>query len=377
MTGATIEFYKEYYALPEIKYEESVSFEFFKRVKERHDFIVLVIFNENKEILLIRDLNKNIGWELPGGYVKSTETIEDAVNRITLQETGLEVDEVYPISFVKNIFKFEDHEVTHTGVAFVAMSRGAIHNNLENVQHVYTSDVPEKMAYQNIQVLKFAKQKVNGGHFFMPPYDEIESAKKHYVFYFIHEHLIKKISSFASRRILNQLLKLTLGHPNSILDASCGDCKLIFQLHKVFKPAISVANDVSWKTISLIKSYSKSIIFTNHNILNFPFKNKFDLIIFRNTLHHIQDDQQIPLLRLLTSKSKQLVIIDIDDPIHGNFLARLWNRYYRFVLGDQGDDFLTFAKFKNILKSVVKDKKCRLGKIHTMKGQYFYASISD
>ncbi len=375
MTGATINFYKEYYALPELKHEEDVTFDFFKCLKHQHDFVILVIFNERKEVLLIRDFNKNIGWELPGGYVRPGEMMEDTVSRISLQETGLEVDEVCPVSFVKNIFKFDGREIVHTGIAFFAMSRSGVHSKPENMQSMYTAETPKKMAYQNSQVLNVARQRVADG-FLLPPYNEIESAKKYHLLYLIHEHFVKKVSAFSSRKIFKQLLKLVVGEPKSILDASCGDCQLIFQLQKIFKPVVAVANDISRKTISLIKSTSKSVIFTNHNVLNFPFKNEFDLIVFKNTLHHIAENQHLPLLRLLISKSKQLIVVDIDDPVHGDLSARLWNKYYRVVLGDQGNDFLTFSKFKNTLKLAVPEgKKCKMGRVQTFKGQYFYASI--
>ena len=49
-----------------------------------------VVF-ENNEALLVKLTYGHKGWVLPGGYVKSTETIGQAIKREVYEETGLEV----------------------------------------------------------------------------------------------------------------------------------------------------------------------------------------------------------------------------------------------------------------------------------------------
>jgi hypothetical protein len=85
-----IEIYKRVYELPELLYEEQVSSDFFGFYKKKHYFVIISIYNPNKETLLIRDFNKTIGWELPGGFINNNESLEKAVNRISLNEAGLE-----------------------------------------------------------------------------------------------------------------------------------------------------------------------------------------------------------------------------------------------------------------------------------------------
>jgi 8-oxo-dGTP diphosphatase len=49
-----------------------------------------IIIEDNK-VLLVKLMYGHKGWILPGGYVKSTETIAKAVTREVHEETGLEV----------------------------------------------------------------------------------------------------------------------------------------------------------------------------------------------------------------------------------------------------------------------------------------------
>ncbi len=376
MDSEVLKFYKDYYSLPEILYEENVSPTFFDCIQSNYKFVILTIFNDKKEFLMIRNLNKSIGWELPGGFIKEGEKIVDAVNRVATQEAGILVDDVYPIAFVRNVFKCGDEIFSHIGLAFAATSRSVLVQKPENIKILFSHEKPPKMPYQNDKILDMALKGV-GESFLMPPHNEIDSIKGKKLSYFLHDCFIKKIGWFASRKIFLKILECIKFKPDSILDVSCGDNDLIVKLHKFFKPSIVVANDISWKTISFIKKTNNPVIFTNHNILNFPFKNKFDLIVFKNTLHHIEKDKQVYLLKELLSWSKQLMIVDIDNPQKGNFLSKLWNFYYRFFLDDQGNDFLDFNGFKEKVEPILGGKKCDFGRINTIKGYYFYAYIYD
>ena len=51
------------------------------------DCIILIQDN----VLLIRRKNPPLGWALPGGFVEYGETVEDAVRREMMEETGLEL----------------------------------------------------------------------------------------------------------------------------------------------------------------------------------------------------------------------------------------------------------------------------------------------
>jgi len=77
VTESVIEKYRRIYKLLELNYEEEVSGDFFELCKKRHYFVIVSIYNLKKENLLIRDFNKAIGWELPGGYINNDESVEE------------------------------------------------------------------------------------------------------------------------------------------------------------------------------------------------------------------------------------------------------------------------------------------------------------
>lgn len=379
MTESIVAKYKKVYELPVLEYEEKVSGGFFDLCKRKHYFVIVAIYNLENEILLIRDFNKAIGWELPGGYINDDENIEESINRITLNETGLEIDELSPVAIIKNIFKCGDKKIIHSGIAFMALSRGSVKTYPKNFQTHFTSGIPEKTAYQNDRILSIVRKQLSGkAH--QPPFEEIDSVKNKNFSppYLFHRYVIKHIGNFSSRKIKRVIFNLIEGEPKSILDASCGESSIINELYEKYKPDICIGNDISWKAITLIKNKNSSIFFTNHNVLNLPYKIKFDLVIFKNTLHHVDKKYQKEVLGNLKKIAKQLIAVDINDPQHTSFRAKLWNSYYVYLLGDQGDNFLNFNEFRKLLDSKM-FSNCRIetGLISTIKGNYFYASIKD
>lgn len=368
--------YKKLYNLAEFTSKEKVNFDFFKLCKKDYRFIIICIYNKKGEILLLRDFNKNIGWELTGGYIKESEEIEDAANRIVLEETGLTTDELQPIALVKNIFEYETKVIEHCGIAFIAAIRGRIKPQPDNKKIFFTKEINEKIAYQNRTIFDEAKRVIKN-NIFKIPYEEIDSVKAFFPCYIFNKYFVKILSRAASKKIRKSIIKIISGNPRKIMDVSCGDDKLIIELEKIYNPDICVGNDISWKTISLIKKGDKNqnVIFTNHNILNLPFKETFDLVIFKNTLHHIPDSEQENFIKELINSSKQLIIIDIEDPAQSNFLTKLWHWYYVHILNDQGKYFLTFKTFKKIIEKNAGDRKLDFGITNTVKGKYFYASI--
>lgn len=379
---SVIEIYKQLYTLPELKCEEEVSDSFFNLYNRDHFFVAIAIYNIQKQLLIIRDFNKHIGWEIPGGFVGEKESIEDAVNRIVLSETGTEIDELTPIATIKNQFKCQEELVSHFGIAFIALTRGEVKPPTENIQSIFTTEIPKATAYQNTKILEIAREIITSREYPSPPFEEIDSvrSKKFSLLYKIHKYLIKPIGSFSSKKIRREIIKLVKDVPSSVLDASCGDSSVIDFIYKKFSPSICVGNNISWKTISLLKNKNPNVIFTNHNVLNLPFKKKFDLIIFKNTLHHIQRKQQEEILTKLLGLTKQLIVVDINNPRSDSFLSKMWNKYYTYLLGDQGDSFLNYDEFQELIKKAAS----RFNRLEvdfkivgTIKGRYFISSLSS
>lgn len=209
------------------------------------------------------------------------------------------------------------------------------------------------------------------------PIHEVETAVEHELGHWVNKHIVSPLAgSLASQKITQRVRSLVEGKPDSILDPSCGDDELIFALEEQFHPQYCVANDISWNHVKFLqeRNPTSDVLFTNHNVFNLPFDTTFDLTVFKNTLHHIPADGHREVLQRLASLSEQLIIIDIDAPRQHSVKSRLWNEYYRRVLGDQGDDFLSFADFKRCTEQWL-DRNAQFGTIQTIKGQYYYANI--
>jgi ubiquinone/menaquinone biosynthesis C-methylase UbiE len=140
-----------------------------------------------------------------------------------------------------------------------------------------------------------------------------------------------------------------------------------------------VANDISRDSLKKIsnKDTDKNVIFSNQNMLDVKFDKKFDVVIIKNVMHHLGNPEEIDyFLNNLRSVGKKFIIIDIIDP-KLNLLAKLWNKYYVWMLDDQGDYFINFEQFKQVFKLYYPDSKIEFNKIWTIKGPYMMAVIEN
>lgn len=371
--------YLSLYDLPEIKHKERVSEEFFQHCKENIRFVVLAICNRNGETLYLRYFNKNVGWELPGGFIDQNESLVDAINRIVKDEAGTEIDEVQPIAYLENSFSCGDETVKHQGIGFVAITDEEEASNTDNIKRCFSHNIPDNMAYQDEEVVRAAKPQIEEKIGNLPT-DEIDSSREFYLSHLVHKHLINRLfGERASRKQKKALVNEIDTAPSSILDAACGDDNTIFKLEKEFNPQLCLANDISWKTISVVRNKfdEDDIIFTNHNVLSLPYKKKFDLILFKNSLHHIDNSKQKELISQLSKQCKVLIVMDIKDPRNGNLKSRIWNWYYRKILGDQGEDFLDYDGFKRIISSATSDRETNFKLVNTVKGEYMMAKVEE
>jgi len=226
-----IETYKKLYSLPELTHKESVDFDFFKLCRRNYKFVVICVYNSEKKFVLIRDINKTIGWELIGGYLEKNERIEDAINKIILKETGLSINELRPIALMKNIFEYNNDVIQHYGIAFIALAQGFIKSQPEHIKMMYVNDIPKRMPYQDKRILEIAKQKIQEEIY--PSQEEIESSKKSFFPHFLNKYFVQKMTkNFASRKIRNKILQTIIDAPESIIDVSCGDDDFIFRGEK-------------------------------------------------------------------------------------------------------------------------------------------------
>ncbi|MFC1879314.1 methyltransferase domain-containing protein [Chloroflexota bacterium] len=380
--------YAALYSLPTIEKVINVDPRYFYFTTKRVYFVVLAIHNEEKEILIFYSPNmlapkQEIGWRLAGGIIKThkNEAIEEAVNRIVKKHIGLEVTELEPFAVVRNKFCWDHDAIEHVGLAFIVRVDGIINASIPGQKWKFTKTPPDIMAFSNKEVLFLAIKNLEK-KFFELPIEEIQSSRRSRFINCFHRLLFKPIMYFfASRPLRGKILSLIPEH-NSFLDVSAGDDELVLNIAKCYDPNICVANDIAWKQMAEIRSKAKSralnILFTNHNIAELPFTEKIDIVIYKNTLHHVRSKGEIlAVLGKLKAVSKRLIIIDIEDPRRerSSYLIHL---YYKKIYGDGDEEHRFFTKdtFEKLIRFSFSDaSKIVFDRLHTFKGTYMIAVV--
>jgi len=106
----------------------------------------------------------------------------------------------------------------------------------------------------------------------------------------------------------------------------------------------------------------------------------YDLIICKNTLHHLSKSDQLSILKKLVRAGKNVIIIEIENPLKYSFVSFIWNFYYRKFLKDDGVDFIDDENFHNLLKKAKNKVPCMktfLASLKTIKGNYLFALIEN
>jgi SAM-dependent methyltransferase len=237
------------------------------------------------------------------------------------------------------------------------------------------------MFFANKLILKKAFKIIKNKKIFAPQ-DEIKNANKHIFLKFFHKYLINQFfKNFSSLKIRSKIIQHIPRGSESFLDASCGDDDFIVKICKKYNFKYLIANDIAFQNIYFLSKRIKecnNILFTNHNILDLPYSKKIDVVLCKNTLHHMHNyKQQILLLKSLKRISRRIILIDIEDPKRSNFLSKLFNKYYNYLLGENQDLFLNYDEFRELIKKVFYDKKIKFEIINTIKGKYMMAVIDN
>ena len=215
--------------------------------------------------------------------------------------------------------------------------------------------------------------------------------EKYYYRHLIHKKIISRIfqqlSSKKLRTAIHHIInKLGFKPENSykIIDVSCGYDDLLIELAIRFKKSKVIGNDLCSKQLLSLprKRRLNNITLTTHNILSSEFcQNKnYDLIICKNTLHHIPRISQLYLLKKLLRAGKIVIIIEIENPLKCSFNSFIWNFYYRKFLKDDGTNFVCNNEFNNLLNKLkTKDLLVRVfhTSLKTIKGNYLFAIIKN
>lgn len=378
--ASLIDIYAKYYDLPRLAKQEEVPIAlFYYYSRRRNNFVVVAIYNERGEFLLINNFDRQGGWELLGGGIKDNETVDEALNRIVEQQTKLSLDQVEPIAVIENIFTCGSQEILHRGLAFLAHTRDKPVVSGESQVATFVSigrkRLRRELLFVNQEVLDLAHKKIQLFEAFAPD-SEIDTTRHLKRRYWFHHTFVSPALSWFSSRLIKKKIKHYCQGAQTILDIACGDDSLVVEL--AGEVQLCFANDIS-RDIQTILQGRKSppnLIFTHHDATNLPFKYKFDVTICKNTLHHMRDATDFKnLIDSLRRVSKRVIIIDIEDPTRSTKLAYFWNRYYVNFLGDQGGFFLKKDEFEKALTVAFASEALQFDAVRTIKGNYLFCIV--
>ena len=205
----------------------------------------------------------------------------------------------------------------------------------------------------------------------------VEKYKKRYSFY--NKHIKKKILTEKRRgkkEYLTLLNKLITNY-TSIIDVSCGDNDDIFKIADSTK--LVVGNDINLYQLKHNEEKYNHVIFTNDNVLDLSFsKNIFDISYCKNTLHHMNNKEELnQLFDNLYNVSNKMIIVEIIDPRTTGCLSKFLNTFlYNMYLKDSGKNYLTFNEFKRTIDKKFKNN-CDINYLsfENILGKYMIAVI--
>ncbi len=123
----------------------------YRQPKLAVDCIILV----QGRILLIYRKNEPVGWALPGGFVEYGETVEQAVRREMLEETGLELEQLEQFHVYSDPSR--DPRGHCVSVVFSAQGKGtpAAGDDALKFRLIEPGDVPEsEIVFDHVRIIQ-------------------------------------------------------------------------------------------------------------------------------------------------------------------------------------------------------------------------------
>ncbi|HSH77158.1 MAG TPA: methyltransferase domain-containing protein [Herpetosiphonaceae bacterium] len=152
---------------------------------------------------------------------------------------------------------------------------------------------------------------------------------------------------------MRRYLEDTIGPARSLLDVSCGDDSSLQHLATT-RGMTCVGCDIALPSVAYLARKYPALHFCCSDIHDLPFHRPFDVVLVKNTLHHLPKGQQaVHLLRNLLQLSQRLIIVDVLDPLVDSPRAVLWHYYYRYVLRDDAANFYTQQELVALLTDAV------------------------
>lgn len=393
MLTKAIHDYSNICSLPVIEHQSSVGREMYEYCRRRTGlFVIVALYSQREGIFLLRDIADGLGWELPGTSIQPRIdfTLQDAVLRVINKYIpGTKIGELEPVAVVRNVFTYEGNNIEHLGLAFMARSRNITHTLLDKsmpeVQGQFVVDPGDEiLRYANKAIFSLVRKKLLS-HPVEPAEEEIISSERYLKRKRIHKATLSKaFKRFSYDRIKNEVFKI-IGTVKGLtfLDVSCGDNELVFDIAHA-GARLCVANDISWPTVELLIEINKkrgynNILFTNNSATNLPFGKVFDVVLCKNTLHHMRNPDEFRALaeNLIRVCKGKIILIEIEDPEYSSLIARWLHRYwYTKYLGDVGHYFFTANTFQTAIQEYFNSRDIRFSQLNTIKGCYLFAVIT-
>lgn len=128
------------------------------------DAVVFQITNGALEVLLLKRPNEPFAgeWALPGGYNAKGETTTDALHRIVLQKTGVDVEK--DLGYVEQLYTFDTVERDPRGhaVSVTYMGCGRDIQSRDAGAHVAFLDVDNlpDLAYDHANIIQYGRERL-------------------------------------------------------------------------------------------------------------------------------------------------------------------------------------------------------------------------
>ncbi|MGJ5092117.1 class I SAM-dependent methyltransferase [Bradyrhizobium oligotrophicum] len=378
-----IQRYSVIYDLPTIESSFRVPPEKLAQIIDNVGFVIVAAYDSDGRVAV-----KKLDPEAEAGFIDPTMfgcsvsnvssfCLEDAASRIVFESIEAEVLELEPIAIVRNRFFQDDQSKAHYGIAFAALvgsSRTDASGIIWDHQSKAFAELRKSPLFEIVRdYVKDRKIPV--------PLSEATSGNRSFIKKLIHHHVIRPIIHTASSKIIRRRVKAYIDKCESYLDVSAGDDDFITEISEEYDPPLIVANDISWSAMRETRrkssTHNYNIIFTNHNLCDLPYNTRFDVVLWKNTLHHVSSpEEMMHALDCVASVARRLIVVDIEDP-HRSRRGRLWNRYYEKFYGDADDDhaFFTRSTFRNLLEAAFPGRRKRFESIRTVKGIYLLGVV--
>ncbi len=359
-----LQHYEKLYNMPRLQYLQHTCRDSLEYIKKKCGFVILVMYSDDGKIYVEHDWHSR--W-LPACSMYYTEQFHQAINRIARRiSPHIELSHVEPILLVDNTFCHQKEAHTMHWIVYIARITNEqllLNTQNWNLLHLYDEFIDGIHKYGNKDILLYIQNtilpKIIKRKSIWHQDNEISINTAMKSRYIIHENFMKPLlrllwinkNKMIKKRILEQC-----SESKNIIDVSCGDDNLIHILAQDGEKKI-IWNDISWSQINTVESQN-NILFTNHSALDMPFTSGvFDIAICKNTLHHMENREQLLLLlKNLKRIAKKVIIVEIENPLNAKGIAWRLHKYrYRSFLKDVWNAYLNTSQTLELINHIFTD----------------------